>query len=201
MQDEAYDKRQDLFAEYVQRFPIEIRGEKPFVIGLMGLVGSGKSTVAAAIGERLNIPTGSNDDIRRFLNTKGYAGDAPVQQTLQFIAEAASDYLYEHGVSHIIDADLFKFAVNARERAERQDFRFVLVEVACPEEIIRERIVARGDAIGRGGASNASRAGIEEFERRKAVWESLLKPDADFVIYTDQPLDSQIDNLIKLLQK
>lgn len=201
MEDEAYDKRDELLAKYIQRLPLETYEGKPFVIGLMGLVGSGKSTVATAISTRFGILIGSNDDIRRFLNEEGYGGDAPVQQTLQYIAEAASDYLYKRRVSHIIDADLFKFASNARERAERNGFRFVLVEVSCPEDIIRERIVRRSESIDRGNAENASRAGLEEFERRKAVWESLPKPTADFVVRTDQPLKTQMDSLMKLLQK
>lgn len=200
MEDEAYSKRDELLTKYLTRLPLENHKDKPFVIGLMGLVGSGKSTVAAEIAKRFGILIGSNDDIRRFLNEEGHGGSAPVQQTLQYIAEAASDYLYAHHVSHIIDADLFKFAASAKERAERNGFRFVLVEVACPEEVIRQRIIQRSKDIEVGNATNASRAGIEEFERRKEVWATVPKPKADIVIRTDQPLDEQIEELVKILQ-
>ena len=202
MEDEAYDRREELLAEYIQRLPLESQPGKPFVIGLMGLVGSGKSTVAAEISKRFSIPVGSNDDIRRFLNEQGYGGDAPVQQTLQYIAEAASDYLYEHGVSHIIDADLFKFAAGAKERAERNGFRFVLIEIVCPDEVILERIALRSRNSDKGISSDdASRADLKEFERRKAVWASAHKPHADIVIHSDRPINAQIGKLVELLQE
>lgn len=200
MEDEAYNKRDELLAKYITRLPLGNHTDKPFVIGLMGLVGSGKSTVAAEIEKRFGILVGSNDDIRRFLNEEGYGGAAPVQQTLQYIAEAASDYLYAHNVSHIIDADLFKFAARAKERAERNGFRFVLVEVACPEEIIRERIIQRSKDIEAGNVANASRAGIEDFEQRKEVWATMEKPKPDAVIWTDKPLEPQLSELAEILQ-
>lgn len=200
MEDEAYNKRDELLAKYITRLPLGNRTDTPFVIGLMGLVGSGKSTVAAEIEKRFGILVGSNDDIRRFLNEEGYGGAAPAQQTLQYIAEAASDYLYAHKVSHIIDADLFKFAANAKARAERSGFRFVLVEVACPEEIIRERIIERSKKIETGHTDNASRAGIEDFERRKEVWAAMQKPEPHLVIWTNKPLSDQLEKLEKILQ-
>jgi len=200
MQDEAYEKRDELLAKYIKRLSLEKSVGEPFVIGLMGLVGSGKSTVAAAIEKRFGILVGSNDDIRRFLNDEGYGGTAPVQGTLQYIAEAASDYLYDHGVSHVIDADLFKFAAHAKARAVKSGFRFVLVEVACPEEIIRQRIIQRSKAVDAGKTENASRAGIEDFERRKEIWASMEKPESDLVIWSDKPLEEQLEKLAGILQ-
>src|SRR5689334_16810217 len=102
--------------------------KKLFVVGLVGIIGSGKSYVAGLLAQRTGLYIGNSDVIRRFLNSEGFEGEAPVQQTLQYIAEHSSGYLYQKQVSHIIDADLVKFHDTARRNALNHGALFYLVE-------------------------------------------------------------------------
>jgi uncharacterized protein (DUF2164 family) len=142
----------------------------------------------------------SNDVIRRFLNAQGFEGDAPVQQTLQFIAESFGIYLYEHKVSHIIDADLLKFYEAARNKAYSHGAKFYLIDIECADAVIRQRILDRGQEITAGTSDNLSRADIAEYERRKAIHQEVSRPSCDFTVHTDQPLEPQLQSIITRLQ-
>jgi predicted kinase len=174
--------------------------KKLFAVGLIGLVGSGKSTFARVLASKLNLYIASNDRIRRWLNGQGIDGASPEQATLQEIAEATTRFLYSNRISHIIDADLMKFQDVALDNAVNHSARLFFVEVMAPEEVILQRLRQR-DA-GNIDQQDLSRVGVEEYVKRKAIHEAMPRPDKLLMtIDTSQDLESQVDRLVEKLRK
>lgn len=186
-----------LFEDYIgKNMPKQYSFDgKLFVVGFIGVIGSGKTTIAQHLADLTGLCTVSNDKIRRFLMDEGFEWGPEVQDTVQYIAESATKHLLGHNISHIVDADLLKFYDYARNRVQNLGARLYLVDVVCPEDIIRERIVKRSK-----DAANDSLAGIEDYERRKVLHLELSKPDCDFAVYTDRSIDSQVSYIINQLQ-
>lgn len=173
-----------------------------FAIGMIGMTGSGKSTYAEALGKRLNLFVGSNDHIRRWLNSQGFAGESPAQELVQMIGESGSRYLYEQGISHIIDADLVKFYDTARRNAESFGAEFFLVHITAPEGVIMKRLKEREAAIASGASSTLSRVGTAEYLKRKQLHEKLGHPD-DLLLNVDTSGDimQAVEKTVELLKQ
>lgn len=192
---------EEVLERYLNTIAVSPRARRPFVVGMVGLVGSGKSTVAKALAEELGVIVTSNDAIRRFMNTLGFEGDSPNQPLLQFVAEGTTKYLASHKVSHIIDNDLLKFVQVARENIESQGMDFYLVEVTCPEALILERLAQRSQRLTEGIADNDSRVGEAEYRRRKQIHAETPHPRFDFTFDTSKGLDMQIKDFACVLRK
>jgi dephospho-CoA kinase len=174
--------------------------KKLFAIGFIGLTGSGKSFVAQKISQKLNLYIASNDRIRRFFNELGYAGESPLQETLQKIAESCTRYLYQHKISHIIDADLILFHELALMHAQDFNARIYIIHITCPEEIIFQRLKKRAEEIQADNSANLSRAGENKYFTRKKLHASLAFPKFFYTIDTAGEIDEQIDDLILKLK-
>jgi predicted kinase len=192
---------EEVLKRYMETIVAPKPSGRPFVVGMVGLVGSGKSTVAGALAEKFGVLATSNDAIRRFMNTLGFEGESPNQPLLQFVAEGTTKYLASRKISHVIDNDLLKFVDAARGNIESQGMDFYLVEVICPEDIILERLARRTERIASGKADSDSRAGETEYFRRKQVHAQTPRPaHFDFTFDTSKDVAAQADDFSLFLK-
>lgn len=199
--------KEELLSKFLGQIRVKPENTKKlFSIGFIATTGVGKSTVSKEIANRLGLFVGSNDQIRRFLNNEGFPGIFPDQDTLQFIAEEASKYLYKNKISHVIDADLVQYHMRAKENAEMNGARFFLIHLVCPKNIIMEHLKERDKKIllagVRGDLSNAghSLSSLKEYQERTRIHESTPLPNYLFMtIDTSKPLDPQISELERRL--
>lgn len=168
-----------------------------FLIGMVGLVGVGKSTFAQALSARLGLYIASNDSIRRWLNEQGIPGVSPRQDLVQKIAEASTRYLYAHDISHILDADLVEYYDRARQYTDEFGVRFFLFHLVAPEETILARIKKRTTETTEVG----SRAGFAEYQVRHDFHQKLgLPPGISLTISTKDSIDKEIEKVVAFLK-
>jgi predicted kinase len=111
-----------------------------------GLPGSGKSTIADVLGEKLGIPVISVDPLESAILSAGIDPDQPTGLAAYLVAETLASSVMAPGNSVIVDA---VNAVNpAREQwvslAARHGDAIKFIEVICSDpEIHRERLEAR----------------------------------------------------------
>lgn len=147
----------------------------PVLIAMTGLSGTGKSTVAAAIGRALGVAPIASDVIRKTL--AGVDGAAPAAweaglytrewsaATYQLLLERARTALAA-GAPVILDAAFLSWAARERLAALGRTARVptLLVETTCEEGVALDRIVARA---ARGGSP--SDATVEVYRRQWAA--------------------------------
>ena len=168
-----------------------------FLLGMVGLVGVGKSTFAQALSSRLGLYIASNDTIRRWLNDQGIPGVSPRQELVQKIAEASSRYLYAHKISHILDADLVEYYGVARRYSEEFGARFFLFRLVASEETILTRIEKRTAEAKKVG----SRAGIAEYEVRRDFHKKLgLPPGISLTVSTEGAIEDEVEKVVEFLK-
>jgi len=171
---------------------------KPTVlIGLIGIIGSGKSTVSKYLAENLNIPITSNDQIRRFFNENNVPGEAPMQDFLEVLAEERTKILLSRSVSHIIDADLLLHWESAKANANEFGAEFVLVQLICPEDIVLERISKRENT-----ENNLSLANSDKYFERKKIYTDTVIPTKEIFtnIDTSKDIAEQCKSLINRIK-
>jgi aminoglycoside phosphotransferase family enzyme/predicted kinase len=128
--------------------------DRPFLIAVGGMIGTGKSTLAAALGRVLAVPVLASDRVR-----KQAAGLAPTarggedlyerarrEQTYTIIVEKAGQVL-ETGRGVIVDATFSRrrWRELVAKAARAHDATFAFIEARCPEELLRQRLAARRD--------------------------------------------------------
>jgi predicted kinase len=188
---------------YLATIPLPKVSHTPlFAVGMVALPGTGKSTFASALASELGLYVASNDRIRRWLNEEqGIPGDAPHQELLQAIAEASSKYLFKNNISHILDNDLVKFHELARLNARDGGAEFFLFHLEAPEAVILERLSIRQVDITSGSSANLSRAGADEYYRRKQVHQELGLPSRiDLTIDASLPVATEVNAAVNYLR-
>ncbi len=168
-----------------------------FLIGMVGLVGVGKSTFAQALSDRIGLYVASNDTIRRWLNEQGIPGVSPRQDLVQKIAEASSRYLYAHNISHILDADLVEHYSTARRYSDEFGVRFFLLHLVASEQTILARIEKRVAE----AAETGSKAGHAEYQVRRDFHEKLgLPPGISLTVSTEGSIADEVEKVVVFLK-
>lgn len=196
-------KAKKLIDEYLETIELDRfeKTKKLFVIGFIGLVGTGKTTAAQKLGEKLNIYVDGGDRVRCFLSKKNIEDESLKQEMVLGIGEAVIDLLYKKRLSHIIDTDLIKYHEMIGERAKNNQAEFLLIQLECPEEVVLERIKKRKEQVKQDPQSNWSQAGKDKYFERKQLHELLQKPECHYTIDTSLELDAQLDGFIQLLKE
>lgn len=195
-------EEQLLLDEYVNETLVKIEpSQQPYVVAMVGLPGSGKSTFAAALHGTIGIYIARNDDVRRFLNRKGFDGASPIQSTVEFINNAVTDELFRRKISHIRDADIIKFHEVAAEKAAQYDIPMILVKIDCSDEILLKRAAARDqERADKIVDAYQSQAGTTELQQRRAVHQQVTEPQYDYIYRSDsQPVEDGVREFCAIL--
>ena len=153
------------------------------LIVMAGLPGSGKSSIADALGRRLPAPVVSVDPIEAAMLRAGVSRGEPTGLAAYVVAEAVADSALSLGQTVIVDA------VNAVEAARRQ-WRELAVRHATALEIIE--VICSDPIVHRRRLEGRSR-GIEGFQ--EPSWEAveLLRNEYEPWIDRRLVLDSMTD--------
>jgi aminoglycoside phosphotransferase family enzyme/predicted kinase len=170
-----------------------------------GLSGSGKSTIAAELGNRMNLKRYRSDITRKRL-----FGLSPEQQIVKPFGEsiytpAASDKTYERlllearkhlarGRSVILDATFgrLKYRVFARKLAEEMEVNVIFIECRCGQSVLRQRLTSREEQKSISDARlQHLDAQSQAFEPLDELWDSLHLP-----IDTEQSLHQCIHQIL-----
>lgn len=111
----------------------------PFVVAMIGLVGSGKSSVAQELGAQLDAVVVRADDIRVELYHQGEGYDR-----VWAIAENIATEILERDGRVILDSDFAdaKKRASLREKVRKMGAHLVFIRVHCDFDVMSERIRA-----------------------------------------------------------
>jgi predicted kinase len=163
------------------------------LIVLCGLAFAGKSTLARAIARRTGASIVDLDEINARRGLRGCDG-VPDHEWAASHREALGEVerLANVGTCHIVidDTSCYRFLRDDyRAVAERLGYRFVLVVVDTPLELIRERIGANTPTANRGGIKP------EVFERHLASFEWPGDDEPHIVLRSDAATNAWLARL------
>lgn len=176
------------------------RFSRPLLMITTGLIGSGKSSVAAEIGAALGTDVLQSDKIRKETSGlasavakhtsygKGLYSNANRQHVYTILAEQAAALLQD-GQSVILDASFSQRAnrQHMAQLAEKVNADFLILECVAPPSAIQKRLQDRAN-----NPSSISDAGLDLLPSFTRQYESISPPEqaACLQIDTSQPLRS-----------
>lgn len=168
-----------------------------FVLWFTGLSGSGKSTVANALAQKLYDQNIRNyvldgDNIRNGLNSDLSFSDDDRSENIRRISEVSK--LFVDNGTVVLTAFISPF-IQDREMAKRivSEEEFIEIFVSCPIEECEKRDP-------KGLYSKARKGEIPDFTGIDSPYEEPISPD--FTIYTNEQSVSEIvDSILNLLEK
>lgn len=180
----------------------------PTLIITCGLMGSGKSTTAAALASELGIETVSSDATRKEMvatrrherRLNGYAtgiyskafNDATYHELL-----ARSEQALRDGQSILVDATFRRKQdrIRFREMAKRYAALFYVIYASCPEPLIKQRLDDRER-----NPAEISDGRWELFFQQKKEFEPLEGDEGKQIcIDTSRPIHDNIDFILKVI--
>lgn len=183
----------------------------PLLLITCGLVATGKTMLAQALGEAAGISVVSSDLVRKELAGlaprerrfepfgKGIYSSRFTQRTYKALLERAGLALAE-GRSVIIDATFAQrhHRQRARELAQAMGARFLCLECRAEEDVIRHRLEERLRA-----GRDASDARWEIYEAQRQTFEPVreLPPDEHMVVDCGRPLAQCLEETRRELER
>lgn len=180
----------------------------PALVVVCGLSGSGKSTIAAALGRELGLELLSSDRIRKELAGVPLQQHSHDQYGCGLYSAAASEATYREllhradsslaaGQSVIVDATCQKR--ESRESLQRlaagHGMPFYLFIAEAPEEVIRERLAER---VRQGTGISDGR--WEIYLRQREEFEPILVSEGDSVaVDSSAPLNDTLDVILRAM--
>lgn len=162
------------------------------LIAMVGLPGTGKSTLAEIIGARLDATVISVDPIELSILKAGIDDDQPTGLAAYLVAETMAERVLNAGGSVIVDA------VNAveparllwRDLAARAGVPLRMIEVMCSDDHLhRERLEKRARDLPRVATWHAVEQSLEEYD----AWSGPSAGMTRVTIDTVEPLGSNVD--------
>jgi len=174
----------------------------PMVIAVAGIIATGKSTVAAAIGAERSAPIIEADRTRKAMlgaqptqaiHTDAWQGAYSPGMTEKVYAELMrrGEVVLRSGRPVVLDASFRKqsYRAQARALAERLDVPFVLVECRADPAVCRARLEERARS------ASVSDGRLEIFDDFVASWQTVdeLPPVQHLVLNTSKPLADNLE--------
>jgi predicted kinase len=172
-------------------------------IVMAGLPGTGKSTVALAVGTQLGLPIVSVDPIESAILSAGIDAGQPTGLAAYLVAEVIADSVLSSPASGVI-VDAVNAVEPAREQwvnlaARHGERRVRFVEVICSDESIhRARLEARGRQLAHIAEPtwHAVEQSLDEWEQWGGASGALPRITVDSVL----PLEVIVDQVISFVR-
>lgn len=191
--------------------PVNKKKTKPLLVVLCGLIGTGKSTLAATLAEITGFEVLRSDELRKViagLDKKEHRYEPFGERiysreffdaTYTMLLKEASRLLGK-GDGVILDASFKKekYRSEARDIADSFKIPFLLIECSCSDEVIKQRLIKR------------EREGTDISDGR---WSVFLKQKSDFegiteiskgehlIIDTHKVLDDNLNEILRVIDK
>jgi uncharacterized protein len=180
----------------------------PTLVVMCGLTGSGKSTIAAALGFELGVTVVSSDRVRKELaalpeSARVLAAYEEGMYAPEFTAATYRELLHRTeqalagGETVIADAT-FRYRsdrLRFRELAARSGASFVIIHVVCPEKLVRQRLHERGKR-----SDEVSDGRWEIFLHQKEDFEPLTEDEGmRILVDSSRPLNDTVGDIFKKL--
>jgi aminoglycoside phosphotransferase family enzyme/predicted kinase len=196
----------DAFTRAAEYLTVAQRGQphpiRSILIAVSGLMGTGKSTLAAAVAERLGARLLQTDQLRRdkFGSSRQQAefGEGLYHESLR--EEIYRDLLrqgeqmLQEGHSVILDGT-FSSAWSrqaVQELADRHQVDYLIVRCECPREMAIDRIEQR-----RKDPRTTSEARLELYNQQADAWERDVLPALPLeVVDTSRPVELQTEQVL-----
>jgi len=185
------DALQQIADGYAARLKLPPKRPVRIVICPVGLVGSGKTTVAKVLTERLGLIRVSSDEIRLLLRERGNNF-----QRVQELGERVLKRFAEQGYSLIIDSDCVTRYSQVEGMVAKTGFKPIWIHIATPEKIILERLRNYRDH----WLFSSPEEALENYYRRKPLHAKL---DIPFLFVFDTSRDdfaAQLDQATALIE-
>lgn len=165
-------------------WPLPTARRRPALAVLVGLPGTGKSRFAEALCQRTGAVVLESDDLRKQLVSRRTYSAAESRRLFEAI-HGAIDRLLQAGAAVVLDAT--NLAEREREplytMAEARDARLILVRLAAPGAVVRERLAQRQQE----DAETQSDADVKVYERMRLREERIRRPH--YIVDTSRDIE------------
>ena len=138
-----------VFGKMLSEFNIEQRlTQKPLLVAMVGLVGSGKSIVARELAQQIKAPVVNSDQIRAELKELGETSlDGARIYTL---AEKLALEVIHHGGNAVLDSDFIGDVKRSRldQTAAREKMELRFFQVRCDLDTAIQRVISSDPTAG-----------------------------------------------------
>jgi predicted kinase len=171
------------------------------LVVMAGLPGTGKSTLAGAVGTRLKLPVVSVDPIESAILSAGIDADQPTGLAAYLVAETIAESVLASRGGIVVDA------VNAVQPAREQWIRLAsrhatpvrFLEVVCSDESVhRARLAARGRQLAH--LAEPSWHAVEQSLDEWEDWEGDTAAVPRLTLDSVQPVDALAERAVAFLQ-
>lgn len=164
------------------------------LILVCGLPATGKSNLARSLAKRLKAQVLNTDIVRKELFEKPtYSNEE--KELVYDVTFLIARYLLFNRRNVIIDGTFYKKRLRdrVREIAKIVGTRFKIVECACPEDVVRERMERRAKR-----KRTLSDADFEVYEKIKAEFEPIK--EEHIVVHTNGDYRETVEYILKKLR-
>src|SRR6266480_1084583 len=166
-----------------------VSGSEPFVLAVIGRVGTGKTAVAKQLGNELDLPVFSSDETRKTLAgvplTERTAAERRDEVYSKQMTEQTYKKLLEHGLAAleahngvVLDATFSSRAnrKSLRDACAKADVHLQVVELDVDPGQIKRRLKARDET-----SAKISDARLEDFEKLSAAYKPPSELTRDLI--------------------